>query len=261
VTGAAPVVRDLGALPDHSADPDQRRATVSVLVEGWPEDAGRCLAALDRYCPPDVALQVLDISPGDCAAVVDEFAAAGGRRPVRAWHLRSRVGWSAARRALLRADEARFHVWCEPSTVLDGDAITSLLAAFTADDVVGAGWQGVDVDLDDAWRSVRPAGPGEVDAVLGYLAAFRRAAALAVGGPHPKARFYRNADVEFSFMLRAAGGRLVVPAGPLPCHQTRHHGYLDSDPAYRDRESERTYRRFLAAYRGREDLLARRSGR
>ena len=56
-------------------------------------------------------------------------------------------------------------------------------------------------------------------------------------------------------MLRDAGaGRLVVPAGELPVRQDRHRGYHDSDPAYRDKQSRRTYDRFLQRFRGREDL-------
>jgi hypothetical protein len=142
----------------------------------------------------------------------------------------------------------------DPSSVVDGDAITPLAAAIDGD-VVGAGWQGANVDVDDAWRSVRAAGPGEVDVLLGYLMAVDREAGLATP-PHPKATFYRNADLEWSMRLRAAGGRLVVPTADLPVHQERHHGYHDSDPAMRDRESKRTYDRILAEFRGRDELLA-----
>jgi hypothetical protein len=40
----------------------------------------------------------------------------------------------------------------------------------------------------------------------------------------------------------------------VPVRQERHRGYHDSDPEYRDRESRRTYDRFLQRFRGREDL-------
>jgi hypothetical protein len=274
-TPAYDVLASPRQLPDNSGQPDARRATVSVLVDGWPDDVRRCLDALLRFLPADTAVQVLDLGNVDGAGdAVHEFA--GDR--VEEWHLAGRaawtgdpgagggggpVGWAAARTALLGADVARIHVWCEVSTLLTGDAVTPLLDAIdTAPDVVGAGWRGVDVDLADDWRSFTDAGPGEVDALLGYLFAMRRASALAAGGPDPKARFYRNADMEFSFALRAAaratgpgGGRLVVPAADLPCEQGRHHGYHDTDPGYRDAESARTYQRFLHRYRGRSDLL------
>lgn len=253
------VVANLAALPDRSEQPDSRRCTVGLLVEGWPDDLRRCVEALLRQTPDDVVVIGLDLGNVDGAGqALHEIA---GEHPgrVEEWHVAQtpqQAGWGPARRALLRLDTARVHVLMDPSTVLDGDALRPLLDALDSPGVVAAGWRGVDVDVDDAWRSFVDAGPGEVDALLGYLMAVRRDALLAVGGPHPKARFYRNADMELSLMLRDAGGRLVVPDAPLPVHQERHRGYHDSDPQYRDRESRRTYDRLLQRFRGRDDLLA-----
>jgi hypothetical protein len=247
------VVDSLAALPDNTSSPDARRATVSLLVDGWPDDVRTCVGALLQH--------TLDLGNVDGAGdALHEFAAAR----VEEWHVLSPLtNWAAARNALLRADVARIHVWCDLSTVLNGDALTPLLDAIDRnDDVVAAGWRGVNVDLADEWRSFTEAGAGDVDAILGYLFAFRRAAGLAAGGAHSKARFYRNADIEFSFALREAGGpgaRLVIPPGELPVEQGRHHGYHDSDPAYRDAESQKTYNRFLQRYRGRKELLAPRA--
>lgn len=255
----------VGDLPDRSAQPDSRRATVSLVVDGWPDDVRTCVAALLEHAPDDVGLQVLDIGNVDGAGDVAQEYADGVR--VTVWQVDAPVGWGAARRALLRADTARIHVWCDLSTVLDGDALTPLLDAIDGSpDVAGAGWRGADVDVADEWRSFADAGPGEVDALLGYLFAMRRATALATGGPSSKVRFYRNADLEFSFALRTAAreagtaGRLVVPPGDLPVHQTRHRGYHDTDPTYRDAESAKNYRRLLQRYRGHDDLLVRRTG-
>ena len=248
-----PAVSDL---PDRSAEPDSRRATVSVLVEGWPDDVRTCLEALVAHLPDGVVVEALDLGNIDGAGdVVHEFAQAHPDT-VHELHVERPAGWAAARTALLKHDVATVHVMLDPSTVLEGDALSPVLAAFDDPTVAGAGWRGVNVDLADEWRSFGDAEPGEVDAVLGYLFAVRRAAALAVGGPHPKARFYRNADIELSLMLREAGGRLVVPAGQLPVRQDRHRGYHDSDPAYRDAESAKTYQRLLQRFRGRKEILA-----
>lgn len=254
------VLASVADLPDNAAAPDTHRATVSVVVEGWPDDVRECVGALLTHTTDDVVIQALDLGNVDGAGdVLHDLA---GPR-LREWHVAGTAGWAAARTALLRADTARIHVWCDPSTVFTGDALTPLLDLIDGSpDVVGAGWRGVDVDLADEWRSFTDAGPGDVDALLGYLFAMRRSTALAAGGPHPKARFYRNADMEFSLALREAAraggqaGRLVVPAGDLACRQGRHRGYHDSDPAYRDKESARTYARLLQRFRGRTDLLA-----
>lgn len=260
------VLADLRGLPDRSGEADTHRATVSVVVDGWPDDVRTCLDALLAHTQDDVVVAVLDLGNVDGAGdAAHEFT--GSR--LSEWHVAApaawrggSVGWADARRALLRADTAQVHVWCDLSTVLTGDAVTPLLDAVDADpDVVAAGWRGVNVDVADEWRSFGDAGPGDVDAVLGYLMAMRRSVALAADVPHPKSRFYRNADMETCFALRAArpGARIVVPPVELPVQQDRHRGYHDTDPDYRDRESAKTYQRFLHEYRGRTDLLAPRS--
>jgi hypothetical protein len=252
------VLASLRELPDRSAEPDRRRCTVALLIEGWPDDLRGCVAALLQHSPDDVVIVGLDVGNADGAGdALHELAQEHPGR-IEEWHIAGPAGWGAARGALLRLDVAGAHVMMETSTILAGDAITPLLAAL--DDpanpaTAAAGWQGANVNRDDGWRSLVTAGPGEVDALLGYLCAMRRSAALAAGGPHPKARFYRNADIELSLALRAAGGRLVaIP--DLPVRQERHRGYHDSDQVVRDRESKRNYDRVLQRFRGRDDILA-----
>ena len=223
---------------------------IAVIVDGWPKDVMTCFTALTDHVAPSVRILGLDIGNVDAAGEV----LAGFAPRVEHLHVAgANPHWAQAVTALLSVAATDVIVLMDLSTVLTGDAITPLGDAL-GDGVVTAAWKGVDVDLDDAWRSLVPAGPGEVDAFLGYCVALDRAFALA-HPPHPKARFYRNADIEWSFILRAAGGRIVVPPGDLPLRQDRHRGYHDADPQLRDRESKRTYDRFLSAFRGRQDLL------
>lgn len=237
-------VRDL---PDRSSTPDARRCTVALLVDGWPDDVRTCVTGLLEHAPDDVRIVLLENGQTDASVVVHQLA----RSPrVEELHVERAAGWGEARQALLRYDVAAVHVLMDVSTVLEGDALTPLLAAFDDPSVAGAGWRGVNVA--DGWTEFVDAGPGEVEALLGYLFAVRRQAALAVPLPS-KAQFYRNADMEWSYLLREAGaGRLV--ALDLPVRQDRHRGYHDSDPAYRDKQSRRTYDRFLHRFRGREEL-------
>ncbi|GAC1331908.1 MAG: hypothetical protein NVSMB13_20360 [Mycobacteriales bacterium] len=255
------VLANVRELPDRSQQPDDRPGSVAVLAEGWPDDLRTCLEALVENAPSEVGIMVLDLGNAEGAGqVVHEVATTAPGR-VEAWHLDRACGWAEARTALLRADTAAVHIWLDPSSVLTGDAISPVLAAFEDPSVVAAGWRGVSADPD--WLGFSDAAPGEVDALLGYLFGMRRSAALAAGGPHPKARFYRNADMEFSFALREAGrgsgcDRLVMTE-PLPVTQGRHHGYHDTPTGYREKESKRTYDRFLQRFRGRADLLAPRA--
>jgi hypothetical protein len=241
-----PVLASVDALDDRSDEPDTHRCTVALLVEGWPDDVRTCVGALLAHAPDDVRIVLLENGATDAGAVVHELA--GDR--VAELHVERAAGWAQARQALVRWDTATVHVQMDLSTVLEGDGISPLLEALDDPSVAAAGWRGVRVV--DGWREFEDAGPGEVEALLGYLVAVRRSAALQVPLP-AKARFYRNADMEWSFLLRDAGlGRLV--AVDLPVRQDRHRGYHDSDPAYRDKESRKTYDRFLQRFRGREDL-------
>ena len=250
------VAATLTLLAEQSPRVDASLCTIGVIVDGWPDDLRTCLDALLEHAPEGAVVIGLDLgNVDDAGLVLHEYARANESRIVELHCAQTlqQAGWSAAVTALLQISAARVHIIMDLSSVLEGDAVTPLVSA-VGGAVVGAGWKGTNVDVDDAWRSVIDAGPGEVDVLLGYFAALDREAALATP-PHPKAKFYRNADLEWSLALRAAGGSLVVPTAELAVRQDRHRGYYDSDPAYRDKESRKTYDRILQAYRGRDEIL------
>jgi hypothetical protein len=226
--------------------------SVGVIVDGWWSDIEVCLDAIVTHT--DAFIYALDVS-GDVevSTALAEYAKAHSNR-IADLHVANDPGWGRSARRLAELSTADFHVLLDPSSVLTGDALSQMRDAFTGSEVVGVGWKGALVDLDDNWRSVTDKGPGEVDVLLGYLMMVRRSALLATEYPHPKARFYRNADLELSLGLRAQGGRLL--ALDLPVEQRRHHGYHDSEPEMRAKESKRTYDRLLQSFRGREEILA-----
>ena len=251
------VLPQVQALPDRSAVAPKQRSVIGVLVDGWPEDVRECLNALIQFAPSH-PIAVVDLGNVNGAGdVVDEIAASHGMTVFHIAQDLQTAGWAASRNALIKAIPAEVHVILDLSTILTGDAISPLVDAIS-NDVVLAGWRGVNVNLEDEWRSFNDASVGEVDAVLSYLMAVSRDAAL--NTPIDiKARFYRNADLEWSLALRKAGGKVVMPAPELPCHQTRHHGYHDSESEYRDFESKKTYNRLLKNFRGNNGILAPRS--
>src|SRR5207245_11810023 len=95
----------------------------------------------------------------------------------------------------------------------------------------------------------------DVDAIEGYCMAFRRSDALAIGGFDPKFRFYRMADVAFSFRMREHGGRAVVSHGP-PVLTHEHSLWESTAPLGRDRVARRDTSRFLYPVAERENHLA-----
>jgi hypothetical protein len=232
-----------GATEEYSPT-SSATVTVGLLVDGWPSDLRKCVGSLLSYT--DARILALDLGDLDGAGtVLHELAEAHPGR-IRELHVAERphwrggsAGWGESRTKLMRLDGADVHVMMETSTVLDGDAITPLVRAVEAG-ATAAGWKGAEPDDDgQEWHET---GPGKVRALFGYLLAVRREAALEAGGLPDRARYYRNADLEFSLSLP---GDLVVPEGTLPVHQERHRGYHDVDPDYRDHESRRTYDRVL----------------
>jgi hypothetical protein len=140
------------------------------------------------------------------------------------------------------------------STVLEGDALTPLLERCRTRPC-----RGRLARRAGARRLARVRGrraPGEVEALLGYLVAVRRSAALQVPLP-AKARFYRNADMEWSFLLREAPGGGQPGAGRRrpPVRQDRHRGLPRQRPGVPRQGVQEDLRPLpAAASAGREDL-------
>ena len=263
------LVERISDLPDPKTLPQSSTCGVGLIVDGWPEDLVACVDALLEHAPGEVVIHILDCGNIDDAGMRAEELAAAHPQRIGVVHLVNsldHIGWGAACAALVALEQAPSHVVMDMSSRLTGDAISPVLAAIERSGdmapaaeninvhgaVVAAGWRGVDVNLADQWRSFDPAEPGEVDALLGYFFAIRTDIAKRIP-PSPKAKFYRNADMEWSLALREVGGRLV--ALELPIQQARHHGYHDSDPQFRDREAKRNYDRLLQRFRGRTELL------
>ena len=142
-----------------------------------------------------------------------------------------------------------------PSTNFTGDAITPVVKKLD-EGFQGVGWRGGLVNVEDEWRSVDDRGEGEVDVLFSYFLTLYRAFAIKAGGANSSATYYRNADIEMSLALRAAGGKLWQME--LPLVQGRHHGYHDVDADYREKNSKKNYGRILEKYRGRTDILSAR---
>lgn len=143
-------------------------------------------------------------------------------------------------------------VLLDPGVEMTGDSVSPLLTALQDPTVAVAGPFGLR-GQGTMKEFAESAGP-EVDAIEGYCMAFRRADALAAGGFDPRFRFYRIADVEFSFRLRERGGRAVV-VQDLPLIRHEHRLWEVTEPAERERLSKRNMYRFLDRWRDREDLL------
>src|SRR5215218_8414329 len=245
-------LRQAGWLVRDTPDgPDRYEASVVVHVAGWPEDvarATRALAAHHRHLGYEVLL-VEDGAGEATGRALEDLARADPH--LRVLHLDPAVGFGAAMNLAMGQALGRVLVWLDPHVEATGDLIGPLPAALAQPGAGLAGDWGVttttmlEFEADD--------GP-EVDAIEGYLLAVPRALAARVG-VDPKDRYYRNADLDYSFAVRALGYRATRVQVPATRH--RHRGFHDTDPGERDRASRKNYDRFLGRWKGRTDLLTR----
>jgi len=236
------------------AEPASVAASVQVVADEHPDDLRRLIAGLDAH-PPSVSWEMVLVA--NAPAFDPEPIIADHAVEPTVLRTSQRLGWADARSLGMRRSGGEVTVLLDTSVEPTGDFLAPLLAAFDDPSVGLAGGWGV--TSGDA-RQFDDAPPGEVDAVEGYCLAVRREALRAVGGFDRRFRFYRNADLDFSFAVRAAGWR-AIRTEPLPLARHEHRGYTSLPEAERDRLSKRNFYRFLEHWGDRRDLLLRRSGR
>jgi Glycosyl transferase family 2 len=229
-------------------------ASVHVVADDHPDDLRRLVGAL-RSHPPQATWELVVVGN----APTFELDAPLADAPIEPVVLRtsSRLGWADARTLGLRRSLGRVAVVLDTSVEPTGDFLVPLLAAFDDERVGIAGPWGV---VSDTGRQFEDAAPGEVDAVAAYCLAVRREALRAVPGFDPRFRFYRNADLDFSFAVRDAGWR-AVQTEPLALIRHEHRGWSELPDDERDRLSRRNFYRFLDRWGNRPDLLVSRRDR
>jgi Glycosyl transferase family 2 len=243
VVEAAPTHRvrpqDVTTLLDREPDAD---VSVQWVCEGWPEDIERAVAGFraneNGRSVQYVVADVTDRSPEAWGADVDVV-----------W-LEEGTGWGAARNAGLKRTRGRTVVVVDGSVEPAGDVFGPLESALDDPEVGVCGPFGI-VTRD--LRQFDEAHSGDVDAIEGYLMAFRRETLLAAGFFDEKFRWYRTADIEYSFRVKDLDRRATVVDVPVKKHE--HRMWFETTPEDRARWSKRNFYRFLDRFRDRWDLL------
>jgi cysteinyl-tRNA synthetase len=231
--------------------PPARAVTMLTLVHGWPGDVGRWLSGVVAHSAGhDFEALIVD-NAGD-AEVKRWLDTAAGER-TRVLTVDPPEGWAQAANRGLEACAGEVVILFDPGVELTGDVAGPLLDALSDPEVAVAGAFGVTA-AGSIGHFHSDAGP-EVDALEGYVLAFRRPEALAVGGFDRKFRYYRLADFELCYRLRdRLGGRaLVVPGLPVVKHE--HRLWEAQGEEERERLSRRNYHRLIELWGKREDLL------
>ena len=235
--------------PPSEVKAPPRAVTLLTVVHGWQPDAERWLVSAFTNTKADFEAVMVDNS-GDYR--IEGWLAKRAAERLRVITLKPPLGFGAAVNAGIEAAAGEIVVLFDPGVELKGDVVAPLINALSDPSVVLAGPFGLrgKGTLKEFEESSGP----EVDAIEAYCVAFRREDALAVGGFDPKFRFYRNADIEFSFRLRARGGRAVALSN-LPIERNEHRLWEATEPQERERLSRRNLYRFLDRWGDREDLL------
>jgi len=226
-----------------------RAVTLLTVVHGWQADAERWLLAAFSHCKADFEALVVDNSGEPRIAGWLQGRAAERLRTIA---IAPPVGYATAVNAGIQAAAGGAVILFDPSVELTGDAVTPLLQALDDPTVAIAGPFGL--VARGTLKEFAESEAAEVDAIEGYCMAFRRADALAIDGFDTAFRFYRIADIEFSFRLRDRGGRAVVIPG-LPLERHEHRQWEATAPEERRRLSRRNLYRFLDRWGERQDLM------
>ena len=229
-------------VPSVLEQPATFDATVHWLLDGWPEDVARALDGFrSNQGGRKVQYVVADVTGQDPVSFGEG---------VEVITLAEGTGWGAARNAGLKRSLGRIVLVADGSIEPVGDVFGPMEAALVDPTMGVVGPFGiVTSNLRDFEASDGP----EVDAIEGYLMAMRREVLLEVGMFDEKFKWYRTADIEYSFRLKEAGLKAMIVTAPVTRHE--HRMWFNTLPEERAKWSKRNYYRFLDRFRGRFDLL------
>jgi len=246
-------------------------ATVVLLATEWPDDLERALASLRATSPAGTSVVVVADAPSaDQAAALEGLAtpdsgatASTDPRPfaIEVVWTSERLGHAAATNIGLRRTSGPVVVLLDTSVEPSGDIVAPLVLALDDPSVAVAGvWGITSGDL----RRFEDAPAGDVDAIEGYLQAFRRADYAERGPLDERFRFYRNLDIWWSLVLRDEGEgsppRRAISLDGLPAVRHEHRGYASLPDDERDRQSKRNFYRIIDRFGARRDLLTHPAG-
>jgi cysteinyl-tRNA synthetase len=231
---------DVPSLLEESTGEPGLPASIQWVVQGWPDDVHRGLRSV----------QITD----SLHLVVVDAAGLGlsrqGWRVDEVIHVAPGAGWAMARNAGLRRALGEIVILVDGSIEFTGDCVPALWNALQDPTVGVTGPFGL---VTDDLHEFRPSEGPDVDAIEGYVMAFRRELVQRGLRFDEKFKFYRTADIELSFQIKAMGLRATVT--PIPVNRHEHRLWANTPEDERNRLSKRNFYRFLDKWRGRTDLL------
>ena len=204
-------ISDSGDVPSLLEEPSRHTFSVALLSHNSRDDLHRCIESVARHASGhDIELVILDNgSTDDTLPYLKRLEREGapGGLALRAIFADHDMGFAAGRNAQFRASSGRIVVQIDTSIEVNGDIWAPIERLLAQPDIGLVGPYGlVTRDLREFAESAGP----DVDAIEGYLMAFRRETLLEVGPADEKFRFYRLMDIDYSFEFKKAGYRVVA---------------------------------------------------
>jgi cysteinyl-tRNA synthetase len=233
-------------------EPPAVDASLQIVADSHADDLRRFLRGLAGHQPAS-SWELVLVANAPEFDLGELLTAEAATLPVRPEVLETsaRLGWADAINLGLRRSLGQATIVLDTSLEPVGDFVTPLVGVLEQPRVGIAGGWGVS-SKDGRHFDAAPA--GEVDAIEAYCLAIRREALREVSGFDARFRFYRNADLDFSFDVRDHGWRAMA-VDDLPLIQHEHRGWEALPDAERDRLSKRNFYRFLKRWGDRRDLL------
>jgi len=249
-------------IPDAASLPDRYDFSVNLLAHNSRDDLERCIQSVCRHSAGRrVELVVIDNgSTDETLSYVQQLARQqnlvgeqGEPVAVRVIFADHNIGFAAGRNATMRASRGRCMILMDTSIEVMGNIWEPLEAVLSDPQVGVVGPYGlVTTDLRDFTEFTG----ADVDAVEGYLMAFRRALLPEVGWIDERFRFYRLMDIHLSFFFKTSGYRvLALPQVAALLRKHPHREWYSLNEEERTAKSKKNYDIFRARWHHGESLL------
>ncbi len=257
-----PVLTRSSDAPDATHLPDLYEFSVNLLAHNSKDDVVRCIESIRRNATGHT-LEIIVIDNGstdETLPYLQQLARQGNLTDEQGQTVHLQVlfadhnmGFAAGRNATLRGSRGRYVVLMDTSIEVKGDIWTPLTTTLANAQVGVAGPYGlVTHDL----REFQESSEQDVDAIEGYLMAFRRELLHEVGEIDEKFRFYRLMDIFYSFFFKAAGYRAVtVPEVATRVERHPHREWYSLSEEERRTKSKKNYDIFRDRWHHGESLL------
>jgi cysteinyl-tRNA synthetase len=248
--------------PNNTQVPDLFEFSVNLLAHNSRDDLERCIQSICRHnYNRSIELVIVDNgSTDETLAYLQQLARNDYLTGTNGQHISLQVlfadhnmGFAAGRNATMRASRGCYIVIMDTSIELKGDIWEPLDMTLTDPNMGVVGPYGL--VTDDLREFYEVPGP-DVDAIEGYLMAFRRELLPEVDWIDERFRFYRLMDIHYSFFFKTSGYRVLTT--PLVAERiTRHphHEWFILSQEERATKSKKNYDVFRERWHHGESLL------